>query len=108
MINAGQLRDRIIIQAPIEVDDGVGGKTRTWTAGIPVRAKVVPLTGSEVAKASILNGVQAYQITIRFREGVGVENRIMLAGAPLNIDSVVDPDRRREALLITAEAGVGT
>ena len=107
-LSIGDMRDRITIQAATTTPQAGGGKVKVWVdIGTPVWASIVPINGGEAFSQGIARNTQFYRITIRFRSDVTPANRIMWNGTALNIRTCADPDRRREALLITAESGAG-
>lgn len=104
MLAAGRLRQRVDVTRSTKVSNGKGGYTSTWSAiasGVP--AEVLGQTGAEVMRDSVLRGVRHYRITIRWRGDIGLEDQLRHSGEDLNIRSAVDPDGRREQLLIIAD-----
>lgn len=62
---AGQLRERVNIQAFTEVDDGYGGTTLEFATVATVAAGFRPLRGGEAVLASRLAGTQPFIVTMR-------------------------------------------
>ncbi|MEH3098871.1 phage head closure protein [Sphingomonas adhaesiva] len=101
---AGRLRSRIDIRRVAEVDDGRGGSDLTVTPiATGVRAEVKALTGSEAVLEKVLQDVRVYRITIRWRGDVSAKDQIRYGTEELNVRSAVDPDERREQLVIIAD-----
>lgn len=101
---AGRLRQRIALIRVTEVDDGRGGSVTTLTPiGEQVPAEVLGISGREAVLEKVLTGVRVYQVTTRWRAGVGEKDQVVYAGDTLNIRSAVDPDGRRERLVIIAD-----
>ncbi len=100
-------RSRISIRRATLTSDGSGGQLAGWTpiaTGIP--AEVLSLNGREALIAGALQGVSSFSITIRWRDGVQVDDQVRLGdGRELNIRSAEDPDARRERLVILADTG---
>ena len=108
IIRSGELRDRITIQGASSAPQPGGGKVKTWTdVGLPIWAKIEPLSGGEAFAQGIARNTQFYRVTIRYRSDVTPANRIMWGGVALNIRTAGDPDPRGEALVMTAESGAG-
>lgn len=101
---ADRLRDRIDIMRASKVDNGKGGYTTTWSAAAPaVPAEVIGLTGTEAVREKVLRGIRVYQITTRYRADLQPKDQARFGGEDLNIRSSVDPDGRRERLVIVAD-----
>ncbi len=106
MSAAGQFRERITLQRAVSVPDGIGGFTRSWTKLATVWARVVPTLGKEVLLSNGLQGVQAYQVTIRFFADLRPDDRLIWGAKTMNIRSAADPEGRRVETVIFADAGV--
>ena len=104
MLAAGRLRQRVDIMRAVKVANGKGGYTSTWSAiasGVP--AEVLGQTGAEVMRDSVLRGVRHYRVTIRWRGDIEPKDQLRHGGEDLNIRSAVDPDGKREQLVIIAD-----
>jgi SPP1 family predicted phage head-tail adaptor len=66
----GDLNRRLVLQAPVETDDGEGGVTRTYEAVTTLWAQVVPLAGRADIAAGSLGAALAYRIVIRARNDI--------------------------------------
>jgi SPP1 family predicted phage head-tail adaptor len=100
---ADRLRDRIDIMRSTKVDNR-GGYTTTWAAAAQaVPAEVIGLTGTEAVREKVLRGIRVYQITTRYRADLQPKDQARFDGEDLNIRSAIDPDGRRERLVIVAD-----
>lgn len=109
MLAAGRLRQRVDIMRAAKVGNGKGGYVSSWSAiASSVPAEVLGQTGAEVMRDSVLRGVQHYRITIRWRGDIGPKDQLRHGGQDLNIRSAVDPDGRREQLVILADTDSAT
>lgn len=103
-LSAGRLRQRIAIMRRTLVDDEQGGYVGTWSAvEADVPAEVLGLTGTEAVRERVLRGIRVYQLTIRWRADLQPKDQLLYGTEDLNIRSAVDPDGRRERLLILAD-----
>jgi head-tail adaptor len=103
-IPAGRLRQRVAIMRRTAVDNGTGGSTTSWNAiasGVP--AEVIMLTGSEAVQEKVLRGIRVFQVTVRWRAGLQPKDQLRYGSDDLNIRSAIDPDGRRERLVIVAD-----
>lgn len=90
-MNAGQLRDRVTIRREIPVSNGKGGYTLSWlTLANDIAANVVSLNGREALLGSVLQGISAFQITIRYRTDIQASDQILWKGRELNVHNAED------------------
>jgi SPP1 family predicted phage head-tail adaptor len=108
VINAGRLRERVTIQRQVAVPDGAGGQTRSWVDVATVRAEVLPRRGNAEAGTEALQGVQQWQMVIRFRRDIAIDDRIVWEGKTHRVLAAVDETGDRMFTTIYTEAGVVT
>jgi SPP1 family predicted phage head-tail adaptor len=70
MTAPGDLNRRLVLQAPVETDDGAGGVTRTYTTVTTLCAQVVPQSARADVEADSLGGALGCTIVIRYRDDV--------------------------------------
>lgn len=105
---AGRLRHRITIEEPVEVQDAAGEPTKDWTP-IPdahVWADRSDLDGRELFQAQQTNAQVSTQFTIRWRTGVDARMRVLSDDVAYSIESVQDPEGRREFLVLLCSRSV--
>ena len=98
----GTFRHRIAIEATADVPDGAGGYTRSWQPVCTCWAAAEAMPAPEAGADETLRPDGVIRFVIRWHEGVDTAMRIVHAGRPLDIESVVDPDQRRRHLVILA------
>lgn len=108
MLAAGKLRRQVTLQQPTRTPNGAGGFTKGWTDVETVFAEVIALRGDEALQQQVLNSVQLWKVTIRFRTDIDPTWRLLFEGREMNIRSCEDIDGSREALVMTAQTGVKT
>lgn len=108
MTDSRKLNRRVMIQAPERVDNGKGGSVKTWANLQEVWAEMIPLRGSEALDQVLKEQKQIWKVTIRHRDDVSPDHRLMFMAKPLNIITAEDPDGTRKWLVMTAESGVRT
>lgn len=103
-IAAGRLRQRIDLMRKTTEPNDTGGSTTTWTAiATSVPAEVLGLTGSESVQEKVLRGIRVFQVTLRSRTDLQPKDQLRFGTDDLNIRSAIDPDGRRERLVIIAD-----
>jgi SPP1 family predicted phage head-tail adaptor len=94
----GELRHRLVIEAPVETPDGAGGVSRAWSALATVWAAIEPVDVNERVVADRDIGVLTHKITLRHRDDLDLNHRFRLGGRTFAIRAWRDPDERGEFL----------
>lgn len=76
MTNIGELNRRLVLEAPVESDDGAGGVARGYQAVTTLWAQVTPVSARADVSADSLGGARRYAIVIRRRDDVGTRHRL--------------------------------
>lgn len=96
----GEMRHRIILQRPIEADDGHKGHTVTWQVAATLWASVEPLSGREYFYSHQIKAEITHRVKIRYREDITTKMRIKHGDRVLEIESILDKKERRQILEI--------
>ena len=110
-MRAGWLRHWVEVLAKEASRDSFGAEVITWVTAATVWASVEPLRGREYIEAKQGQVEVSHRVVMRWREGIGPEMRLRIAGGPtgvggrvLEIESVINPLERNERLeLMCAE-----
>jgi SPP1 family predicted phage head-tail adaptor len=110
---ASRLRERVTIKRVTEVKNERGGLVDTPADIAEVWAEVKGLDGRESVMERVLQGVSVYQVRIRWRVDLKQSHQLVssgpcFGGREVNIRSIMDPDGRREQLVIIGEAAART
>jgi SPP1 family predicted phage head-tail adaptor len=97
MLNAGDLRHRGTIQAPVNVRDEHGGVIQSWFDVTARWMRIEALNGKEIRNANQTASLATHRITMRFYAELTSKHRVSANGHVYNLVSAVDPDGRREA-----------
>lgn len=99
MIRAGRLRHRVRVEQTVSVDNGVGGKTRSWQTVAKRWASIEPISGREFREASQTNSTVTHRVVLR-AGGLSItpKNRIRLGARAFGIEAITDRDERGEML----------
>ncbi|NLS28161.1 hypothetical protein S2M10_31700 [Sphingomonas sp. S2M10] len=102
-LRSEDLRHKLEIRRPTEAPNDDGGYDTSWTTIATPWAEVLGLDGRESVMDQALQGISTYRIRIRWRGGIEPADQVRgYAGRELNITSAVDPDGKREQLVILA------
>ena len=99
-MRAGELRERVDIQARAATPDGLGGQDETWTTKATVWAQVKGLRGEERVVAASVSGSVTHQVTLRAPRAVTEADRLLWRGLVLEIVSPPITDERRTLLVL--------
>jgi SPP1 family predicted phage head-tail adaptor len=83
---AGRLSERVTLSSPIVVDDGEGGRTRTWLeVGTSVPASVESLRGDERIAVAASETTLTHRVMMRWRDDVTAKTRITWGARTLEV-----------------------
>ena len=102
-IRIGDLRQRLVLESALRVDDGGGGANETWVEEAQLWALVRPLAGQERVEADSIAGRVTHEIWLRYRDGVEPSMRFRMDTRLFDIRAVMDVDERRRFLRCFAE-----
>lgn len=106
-LSAGQLNQRIQIQAQVEAENGLGEKVGAWVDdGAPIWAAARPLRGTKRLEAGALQQAVDTVFYVRFRAGISSANRLLWNGRAYDIVSAEPVDGGRVWIEIQAVTGV--
>lgn len=110
MIAAGTLRHRGTIQERVPAGSPAtsssGEAIDTWADVATTWMSIEPIRGREFFSAEQVQSAVDVRIRMRYREGITSKMRIVVAGVPYNIVSVIDPEERHVDLEIMCERGL--
>jgi len=95
---AGRLSERIVWQQSADSPDGGGGVTRQWQDAARLWAMVAPLSVSVRTADFGRDQVERFRVVLRYRDGIACGDRLLWRGTVLSIDTIHDPDGRRDRL----------
>jgi SPP1 family predicted phage head-tail adaptor len=75
VIDSGALDRRLVLEAPVEADDGAGGVTRGYEAMTTLWAQVTPVRARSEAAADSLAALVTHRIVIRAPRTITTLNR---------------------------------
>lgn len=79
-MRSADLRNVLVLQAPPDGQGTRGERTGDWSDVATLRAKVESLSGDERQEANQISGVVTHRVTIRWRSGLDVTQRLKMSG----------------------------
>jgi hypothetical protein len=104
-MRAGDLRSRVVLQSMTTSTDAIGNPVKTWSNVSTEWADVQAQDGTEAIQSGQVNARQALVVRIRYRAGVVPTMRLIHAGRPYEIMTVVNVDQRNRELQLACAAG---
>lgn len=99
MLTAGQLTQRVTIQAPPTAVDALGQAGGAWTDVATVWAQAQPLRGRELLAADAMQLPATVRFRVRWRAGVTGQHRLLWRGEAYRLVSdPIDVDGGRHTL----------
>ena len=99
----GDMRERVELQSRTPTVGGIGNITYVWATVATIWAQVKPVSAMERFVAERLAARGIYEITIRWRTGVGPQMRFLWRGRILSVKQMLNPDERRRFLTMLVE-----
>jgi SPP1 family predicted phage head-tail adaptor len=102
MTAPGDLNRRLLLEAPVENDDGAGGVTRLYDVVTTLWAQVVPLSAAVDVLADSVASAVRYRIVVRAGPDITARHRFQDGARVYQVLSV-RPSADRRFLAIEAE-----
>jgi len=105
----GRLDRRIVFQRPVFGQDVSNQKKIVGWENIPDRfeasAQVDETGGNEMLQAEQVNGIKSAKFTVRYREDLDLELRILYKNVPYNVKSIIEVGRKRYLEILAVAGG---
>lgn len=103
-MNAGPLRNQIVIEQKSVTRDAYGAEVVSWVTFATVWASYQTITGREFFAAAQVNSTVTAKFGIRWLENVTTAMRVSYDSKLYNIVAILDSDRRADLMLMCEEA----
>lgn len=100
---AGTLRERIIIEAPNETRTLMGLSTEGWLPVARCLAAILPDGAGAEREGQALSAMPRFRVSIRPREGVAIDQRILWGKRVLMIRQLSDEPQRGDRIVMRCE-----
>jgi SPP1 family predicted phage head-tail adaptor len=106
MIDPGELKHRMVLEAPVETPDGAGGVTRAYADSATLWAKVAPVAARGNVEADDPGATITHRIVIRSGPEVSTRHRLREGARVFRIVALRDRDGDGRFLEIHAQERV--
>ena len=105
-ILADRLNKRIKIQSKVNIDNGFGGYSETWSDLKTLWAEIRPILNTESFEADQIIERTNFIITIRYFNSLTTQHRIKYGERIFNIIGIINPLENKQIMEINAEEAV--
>jgi SPP1 family predicted phage head-tail adaptor len=102
-IDPGMLRTPLDLQSSTDVMDGQGGVSQNWTTVATLFAHMEPVSAKREVRGRAREANITHKVTIRHREDIKNDMRLLRNGRTLMIHSVHDLDETSRYLICRCE-----
>jgi SPP1 family predicted phage head-tail adaptor len=100
---AGTLKERILIERPSTERTAMGLQIAGWEKVAECLAAVEPEGVGPEAEAQALSAMPRFRVSIRWREGVDIDQRISWGKRRLMVRQLLSDPRRKERIVMRCE-----
>jgi head-tail adaptor len=100
---AGTLKQRIMIERPVDLRTAAGLQTSGWEPVARCLAAIVAEGVGAEAEAQALSAMPRYRVTIRRREGIAVGQRVLWGERAMLVKQRIDDPATPDRILLRCE-----
>jgi len=100
---AGTLRERIVIEQPISVRNEMGLQEPGWEEVCRCMASVTLDSVGAEAEGQALSAMPRYRVTIRWRDGIALGQRVSWNDRKLMVRQLLDDPRAKDRIAMRCE-----
>jgi head-tail adaptor len=100
---AGTLRERLIVERPTSLRNAMGLQEPGWEEVCRCLGSVLLETVGAESEAQALSSMPRYRVTIRKRDGIGLNQRIRWNGRSLVVRQMLDDPRAKDRIVMRCE-----
>ena len=100
---AGTLRERVVIERTVSSRNAMGLQQPGWEQVCRCLASVVLDSVGPESEAQALSAMPKFKVTMRSRDGIGVDQRITWNGRKLMVRQLLDDPRAKDRIVMRCE-----
>ena len=100
---AGTLRERIAIERPISVRNEMGLQEPGWEEVCRCLASVMLESVGAESEGQALSSMPRYRVTVRWREGIALDQRVSWGERKLMVRQLLDDPRAKDRIAMRCE-----
>ena len=99
----GTLRERILVEQPISVRNAMGLQEPGWEEICRCLASIALESVGQQSEGQALSAMPKFRVTIRWREGIAIDQRISWNGRKLMVRQLLDDPRTKDRITMRCE-----
>jgi len=100
---AGTLRERVLIERPVSTRNAMGLQEPGWEQVCRCLASVVLESVGAESEAQALSAMPRFRVTLRWREGIAIDQRIGWNGRKMMVRQLLDDPRSKDRIVMRCE-----
>ena len=100
---AGTLRERIVIEQPISVRNAMGLQEPGWEEVCRCLASIALESVAQESEGQALSAMPRFRVTIRWRDGIALDQRVRWSGRTLMVRQLLDDPRAKDRIVMRCE-----
>jgi head-tail adaptor len=100
---AGTLRERILVEQPISVRNAMGLQEPGWEEICRCLASIALESVGQQSEGQALSAMPKFRVTIRWREGIAIDQRISWNDRKLMVRQLLDDPRTKDRITMRCE-----
>ena len=100
---AGTLRERVVIEQPVSLRNAMGLQEPGWEQVCSCLAAIALESIGPQAQAQAMSAMPIYQITIRRRDDITVNQRVTWSGRTFFVRQLLDEPRTKDRIVMRCE-----
>jgi SPP1 family predicted phage head-tail adaptor len=102
-MQAGRLKNRVVIQQQSTTQDSIGQPVNTWTTYATVWANIIHQKGAEAIKADQVMSTLRASIRVRYKAGITTAMRVSYASKIYQIISIIPDAESKDYMDLVCE-----
>ena len=99
----GTLRERIVIEQPVSIRNAMGLQEPGWEEVCRCLASVALESVGQQSEGQALSAMPRFRVTIRWREGVALDQRISWNGRYFMVRQLLDDPRAKDRITMRCD-----
>ena len=100
---AGTLRERVLIERPVSTRNAMGLQEPGWEQVCRCLASVALESVGAESEAQALSAMPRFRVTLRWREGIAIDQRIGWNGRKMMVRQLLDDPRSKDRIVMRCE-----
>lgn len=100
---AGTLRERVVIEQPVSLRNAMGLQEPGWQQVCACLASIALESVGAQAEGQALSAMPSYRVTIRQRDGIAIDQRVLWNDRTFVVRQLLDDPRTKDRIAMRCE-----